>query len=441
MERSATDPGTTTELAWRDDLTGAWNRRYLRRLLTEQWAELVAAQGTMTLLVLDLDGFKPINDTYGHLAGDRVLRWAADELRRGFREEDRLIRYGGDEFIVALSDVGVAEARSLAERARSGFGSVRFDDPQTGRAVELPISFSIGVASFPEDGQSGDEILALADQRLYEEKRRRRRPAAGPASGRRRWVLVSVAALGAALLTAGLAIRQARQAPPVPAPDFSGAEGPATNPEGARPESPDEAALQLLRDEVSRLREALAVERVSDERALFETRIRELEARLANAASIADPRAEPPPSESEPSSGLRIGERRQREAVGLPLPDASRGTAPATAVAPIESAPAASPSEVVEVPPRLLRAPRPAYPRLARERRRQGTIELRVTVSTEGSVIAVERLGPPAGLGLDEAARAAALEARYEPGTRDGVPVEMTTTLAIRFQLEGPPPR
>jgi len=177
VERSPSDPDSSEELAWRDDLTGAWNRRYLRRLMSEEWLELSAAHDMFSLLVLDLDGFKPVNDSFGHAAGDKVLRRAADELRRAFREGDRLIRYGGDEFVVALPGVGAEEARRLAERARAGFDSVSVDDPATGASITVPISFSIGVASFPEDGRRGEEVLAVADRRLYEEKRLRRPPA------------------------------------------------------------------------------------------------------------------------------------------------------------------------------------------------------------------------------------------------------------------------
>ena len=126
MERSSDPrPGEPTDLALRDDLTGAWNRRYLRQLLEEDWAEVVASQGTVTLLVLDLDFFKEINDTHGHLAGDLVLQRASQQLRASFRAEDRLIRYGGDEFVVALFGVGAEEARILAERARTALQEVR----------------------------------------------------------------------------------------------------------------------------------------------------------------------------------------------------------------------------------------------------------------------------------------------------------------------------
>ncbi|MEZ5313330.1 MAG: GGDEF domain-containing protein [Thermoanaerobaculia bacterium] len=379
MERSPADSGSLSELAWRDDLTGAWNRRYLRRLLTEQWPKLVSSHGTMTLLVLDLDGFKPINDNFGHLAGDRVLRWAAGELRRGFRDEDHLIRYGGDEFVVALSDVGVSEARSLAERARSGFGTVELDDPRSGRKVEVPISFSIGIASYPEDGTIGDEILAVADKRLYEEKRRRR-PAADGARGRRLLVAFSLLALGAAVLTAWLAIRAAREAPPEPQPDLD-TRVPVVEPLDASEVPPDEAELQALREEVARLHEALAEERAVDERASYEARIHELEQRLAKAAAAQAARTAPPVSEVEPSSGLRIGERRQREEIAPPT-----APPPVAAVTPAAAAAAGAlpTTPPVVVLPKLVRSPRPSYPRQAQRRRRQGTVELQVTVSAEG---------------------------------------------------------
>ena len=155
VERSSSQESPELEdLALRDDLTGAWNRRYLRRLLDEDWAALVATQGTITLLVLDLDFFKEINDSHGHLAGDHVLQRATNQLRASFRAEDRLIRYGGDEFVVALFGVGAEEARSLAERARTALRTVDIVTAEGGETVTLPLSFSMGVASFPADGGS-----------------------------------------------------------------------------------------------------------------------------------------------------------------------------------------------------------------------------------------------------------------------------------------------
>ena len=89
--------------------------------------------------------------------------------------------------------------------------------------------------------------------------------------------------------------------------------------------------------------------------------------------------------------------------------------------------------------PQLLRAIRPAYPPMARARRRMATVELRVRVDATGKVVEVAAEGPPAGFGFDESAREAALSARFRPGTRNGEAVEMETRLAIRFLLEGPP--
>lgn len=456
MERSSDPrPGEPTDLALRDDLTGAWNRRYLRQLLEEDWAELVAAQGTVTLLVLDLDSFKEINDTHGHLAGDIVLQRASHQLRASFRAEDRLIRYGGDEFVVALFGVGAEEARVLAERARAALQEVELPAPQRGAPVTLPVSFSMGVASHPVDGASGAAILAVADQRLYEEKRARR--AAVPASAERsreRILLASGLAIAVLAVAVWFGLRQLRQAPPPPA-DLSAS--------GAQEAPPaeivvrDEEELSRLRAEVERLQAVLADARPAADRELYESRIRELESRLAEAGDVSARPTEPNAAEVpgaaetvgsagsvgavEDTGGMRIGERRTREnlvgaASALPAAEtSSRSTSSPPAPG---ATPPAGAAAVVE-PPRLVRAIRPAYPRIARERRRAATVELLVRVDAAGRVLAVEPVGPPAGFGFDESARQAALSAQFRPGRRDGVAVEMETRLAIRFLLEGPP--
>ncbi len=459
-------PGEPHDLALRDDLTGAWNRRYLRQLLNEGWAKLVATQGTASLLVLDLDLFKEINDAYGHPAGDRVLQKATGRLRESFREEDRLIRYGGDEFVVALVGVGAEEARALAERARTALSTVEVTTVEGGPAVTLPLSFSMGVATYPADGATGEEILAVADRRLYEEKRARRPPAVSAHRGRQRLLLAS--ALAVALLggVGWIEWRRIRAAPPPPAPVQ-----PAPD-EGASPRAEivvrDEEELVRLRDEVRRLQAALADPRPANDRLPYEARIRELEARLEEAGDVrlatSEAVADAAPEAGgegtggalagEGVGGMQIGERRTRENLALDSPapkDAERaaaggagdpgapgdldGAAPRTAL--LAGAAGAAPAKVE--PPRLLRSVRPDYPPAARARRRMATVELRVRVDAAGKVVDVGPVGPPAGFGFDESARAAALSAQFRPGRRDGVAVEMETRLAIRFLLEGPP--
>ncbi len=315
------------DLALRDDLTGAWNRRYLRRLLDEDWAELVATQGTITLLVLDLDFFKEINDAHGHLAGDDVLHRASDRLRQSFRAEDRLIRYGGDEFVVVLFGAGAEEARVLAERARSALSTVEITSPESGGQLVLPLSFSMGVASFPVDGATGEEVLAVADRRLYEEKRSRRAPAAAADRGRRRLLLASGLAVAVLAIAGWVEWRRLRAAPPPPPAVLA----PASSETVPLAEIVvrDEEELVRLRDEVRRLQAELAGARPADDRGLYEARIRELEARLTEAG---DPRpvagsagldaagSAEMEGTAENGTGMQIGERRTREGLDLQLP-------------------------------------------------------------------------------------------------------------------------
>ena len=156
------------EAAIRDSLTGVANRKHLEERLAAELAFAMRHGAPLSLLILDIDHFKRINDSFGHLAGDAVLRAVAGVLTRGIRTEDLLARYGGEEFVVLARGIGVAEAAAMGERLRSLVASsvVTFE----GR--EIRVTSSGGVASLDCCGDRRDRatLLGLADSRLYQAK-------------------------------------------------------------------------------------------------------------------------------------------------------------------------------------------------------------------------------------------------------------------------------
>ncbi|MGC8872851.1 MAG: diguanylate cyclase [Chloroflexia bacterium] len=153
------------ERAMRDSLTGLYNHAHLRERLREEVERARREGRTLALLMLDLDHFKQLNDTYGHLLGDAALRSVAQVLRRQTREYDVAGRYGGEEFVVVLPGAGEDEAREVAERIRTGVKEA----PSPG-LEGVPITVSIGVALFPTHGDSPDALIAAADTALYQAK-------------------------------------------------------------------------------------------------------------------------------------------------------------------------------------------------------------------------------------------------------------------------------
>ncbi|MFI5184421.1 MAG: histidine kinase N-terminal 7TM domain-containing protein [Vicinamibacteria bacterium] len=155
-------------LANTDALTGLNNRRFLLERLAEETSRARRYQLDLSVLLLDLDYFKRVNDTHGHLVGDRVLAATAGEIETLRREYDVAGRLGGEEFALILPETDPPGARILAERVRAGIAALRHQSE--GRAY-FRITASVGIASFAQDVRDGTQLLSLADAALYRAKR------------------------------------------------------------------------------------------------------------------------------------------------------------------------------------------------------------------------------------------------------------------------------
>ena len=154
------------ELVNIDPLTGVWNRHRLFEILIQEVNRYMRVNGDFSVCMLDIDHFKPINDTYGHQAGDEVLRTIAREVSGDLRVIDVFGRYGGEEFLMVLPETPLEGAVVKAERVRRQIEALRFP----GISEKLRITVSIGVAGYRE-GEDIDETLSRADQYLYTAKK------------------------------------------------------------------------------------------------------------------------------------------------------------------------------------------------------------------------------------------------------------------------------
>jgi diguanylate cyclase (GGDEF)-like protein len=156
-----------SELAITDDLTGLYNSRHLHALLNEEIERVARYGGRLSVIFIDLDFFKQVNDTHGHLIGSRTLAEVGELLRSNIRKVCKAARYGGDEFVILLPNTGKSGAMTLATRLRELFREYEFRD-EDGSSFNLTASF--GLATFPDDAATKDDLIRAADQAMYRVK-------------------------------------------------------------------------------------------------------------------------------------------------------------------------------------------------------------------------------------------------------------------------------
>ncbi len=154
------------EQAVRDGLTGLFNRRYLDGILDREVSRARREGSPLALVMLDIDHFKRVNDTYGHQAGDEVLRVLAATLQADIRAEDTACRYGGEEFLILLPNMPLAAAIERAEGWRRAVEALTVGHGE----FAITFTISLGVAAYPEHGKTPDDLTRCADQALYRAK-------------------------------------------------------------------------------------------------------------------------------------------------------------------------------------------------------------------------------------------------------------------------------
>jgi diguanylate cyclase (GGDEF)-like protein len=147
-----------------DDLTQLYNSRYLSQVLRRETKRASRSGRPLSLLFIDLDGFKGINDTHGHLYGSRALIEAAGVIRQSARETDVVARFGGDEFALILPDTGSDGAVAVGERIRDRISEFRF---LRGDGLDIHLTVSVGVATLPDVAASTEGLIQAADQAMY----------------------------------------------------------------------------------------------------------------------------------------------------------------------------------------------------------------------------------------------------------------------------------
>lgn len=145
-----------SDVVLRDSLTGLYNRHFFREVAEKEIARAKRYQRPLTLVFLDVDGLKKINDTYGHQEGDRILKKIGQVILENCRQSDIPVRWGGDEFLMLLPETGVEEAENLVERILADAGDIRL---------------SCGLTSWRDSFSSLEDFVSAADEKMYQKKR------------------------------------------------------------------------------------------------------------------------------------------------------------------------------------------------------------------------------------------------------------------------------
>jgi diguanylate cyclase (GGDEF)-like protein len=151
----------------RDELTSLYNRRFLDDRLSVDIVSAMVSQKPLSVIFIDIDNMKTVNDTFGHVTGDQILKLAADIIQNSIRNDtDWAARYGGDEFMICLNNTGSEEALRISERIYHDFDKAVFSIQDN----DITITVSQGVITMPDSGLTAEEIIELADKKMYESK-------------------------------------------------------------------------------------------------------------------------------------------------------------------------------------------------------------------------------------------------------------------------------